>query len=173
MAADLAEKFEQAEYPKHCSPCFLVDKPGSNAKRLVVHYGKLNKLPKGQSWSLPSLEQALERAAHCRFKSKLDKRSGFWDVELTKGAQDLSAFIAPNGQVFKWKLTPFGLTNAPATFQELMNQVVARMKLKPRVQALLRKGAVIGVYIDDVLLGTNDAVWWKSFYALVRNAIPA
>ena len=40
VAADLAEKYEQAEYPKHCSPCFLVDKPGSNAKRLVVHYGK-------------------------------------------------------------------------------------------------------------------------------------
>ena len=52
---------------------------------------------------------------------------------------------------------PFGLTNAPATFQEVMNQVVACMKLKPTVQALLKKGAVIEVYIDDVLLGTDDA----------------
>ena len=104
IAADLAEKYEQAEYPKHCSPCFLVDKPGSNEKRLVVHYGKLNELTKKHSGSLPSLEQALERAAHCRFKSKLDKRSGFWQMELTKGAQNLSASIAPNGQVFKWKL---------------------------------------------------------------------
>ena len=157
IAADLAEKCEQAEYPKHCSPCFLVDKPGSNAKRLVVHYGKLNKLTKKKSGSLPSLEQALQRAAHCCFKSKLDKRSGFWHVELTKRAQDLSAFIASNGQVFKWKVMPFGLTNAPAPFQELMNQVVAGMELKPTVQALLKKGAVIEVYIDDVLLGTDDA----------------
>ena len=138
IAADLAEKYEQAEVPEHCSACFLVDKPRSNAKRLAVHYGKLNKLTNKRSGSLPSLEQALERAAHCRFKSKLDKRSGFWQVELTKRAQDLSAFIAPNGQVFKWKVMPFGLTNAPATFQELMNQVVARMKLKPTVQALLK-----------------------------------
>ena len=97
IAAALAEKYEQAEYPKHCSPCFLVDKARSNAKRLVVHYGKLNKLTKKNLSSLPSLEQALERAAHCRFKSKLDKHSGFWQVELTKRAQDLSAFIAPNG----------------------------------------------------------------------------
>ena len=52
---------------------------------------------------------------------------------------------------------PFGLTNAPATLQELMNQVVARMKLKPTVQALLKKGTVIEVYIENVLLGTNDA----------------
>ena len=52
---------------------------------------------------------------------------------------------------------PFGLTNAPATFQELMNQAVARMMLRPTVQALLKKGAVIEVYIDDVLLGTDAA----------------
>ena len=157
IAADIAEKYEQAEYPKHSSPFFLVEKPGSNAKRLVVHFGKLNKLTKKHLGSPPSLEQALERAAYCRFKSKLDKRSGFWQVELTKCAQDLSAFIAPIGQVFNWKVMPFGLTNAPATFQEVMNQVVARMKLKPTVQALLKKGAVIEVYIDDVLLGTDDA----------------
>ena len=157
IAADLAEKYEQAEYPKHCSPCFLVDKPGSKAKRLVLHYGKLNKLTKKHSGSLPSLEQALERPAHCRFKSKWDKRSGFWQVELKKQAQDLSAIVAPNCQVFKLKAMPFGLTNAPAPFQELMNQVVARMKLKPTVQALLKKGAVIEVYIYDVLLGTDDA----------------
>ena len=51
----------------------------------------------------------------------------------------------------------FRLTNSPATFQELMNRVVARMKLKPTVQALLKKGAVTEFYIDDVLLGTDDA----------------
>ena len=157
IAADLAEKYEQAECPKHGSPCFLVDKPGSNAKRLIVHYGKLNELTKKHSGSPPSLEQALERAAHCRYKSKLVKCSGLWQVELTKRARDLPAFIAPNGQLFEWKVMLFSLTNAPATFQQLKNQVVARMKLKPTVQALLKKGAVIEVYTDDVFLGTDDA----------------
>ena len=121
IAANFTEKYEQAEYLRHCSPCFFVDKPGSNAKRLVVHYGKLNKRTKKHSRSLPSLEQALERAAHCPFKSELDKGSCFWQMDLTKGAQDLSALIAPNGQVFKWKVMPFGLTNTPATFQQLIN----------------------------------------------------
>ena len=51
---------------------------------------------------------------------------------------------------------PFGLTNAPATFQELMNQVLALTKPKPTVQALLKDGAIIEVYIDDVVLGTDD-----------------
>ena len=157
IAAELAEKYEQAEHPKHCSTCFLVHKPKSNAKRLVVHCGKLNKLTKKHSGSIPSLEQALEMAAHCRYKSKLDKRGGFWQVELTKRAHHLSAFLASNGQVFKLKVMPFELMNAPATLKELMNMVVAHMKPKPTVQALLKKGAVTEVYIDDVLLGAHDA----------------
>ena len=50
---------------------------------------------------------------------------------------------------------PFGLTNAPATFQELLSQVVAPMKLKPMVQGLVKKEAVIEVYTDNFFLGTN------------------
>ena len=115
IATNLAEKYEQTEYPKHCSPCFLVDEQGSHAKRLVVHYGRLNKLTKKHSGSLQSLKKALERAAHCCYQFQLDKRSRFWQVELTKRGHDLSVFIAPNSQVFKWEVMPFGLTNAPAT----------------------------------------------------------
>ena len=50
-----------------------------------------------------------------RLQIQIGKGSGFWEVELTKRAQDLSAFIAPNGQFLKLKVMPFGLTNAPAT----------------------------------------------------------
>ena len=50
---------------------------------------------------------------------------------------------------------PFGLSNAPATFQELMNCITAVLKRKPKVQALLKRGAPIEPYIDDVLLGTK------------------
>ena len=108
----MAEEYTKTDHPKHYPPSFLVDIPGSSAKRLVVHYGKLNKLTKRHSRTLPSLERALERASACPSKSKLEKRSGFWQVKLTKRAEDLSAFVAPNGQVFKWKVMPFGLANA-------------------------------------------------------------
>ena len=50
---------------------------------------------------------------------------------------------------------PFGSANAPATFQELMNQIIAIMKRRPKVQQLVRKGAVVEAYIDDVFLGSN------------------
>ena len=50
---------------------------------------------------------------------------------------------------------PFGLTNAPGIFQELMMKVISQMKLKPKVQTLLKKGAVAEAFFDDVGLGTN------------------
>ena len=93
--------YEGKDYPKHCSPCFLVAKPRSSAKRLVVHYAKLNERLKRHSGSIPNLERGIERAARTEYKTKLHKRSGFWQIDLTERAKELSAVIAPNGQVFR------------------------------------------------------------------------
>ena len=51
---------------------------------------------------------------------------------------------------------PFGIANAPALFQEVMNQVLTILKQRPAVQALLERGSVAEAHIDDVLLGTNS-----------------
>ena len=69
------------------------------------------------------MEHTLERIAKCRYKTKMDKRSGFRQVDLTTAAQELLAFWTPKGRVFKWKVMPFRLTNSPALFQELMNKI--------------------------------------------------
>ena len=50
---------------------------------------------------------------------------------------------------------PFGIANAPAVFQELMNQGLTILKQRPAVPALLKRRAVAASHIDDVLLGTN------------------
>ena len=50
------------------------------------------------------MENTLERIAKCRYKTKMDKCSGFWQVDLTAAAQELLAFITPKGRVFKWKV---------------------------------------------------------------------
>ena len=62
------------------------------------------------------MENTPERIAKCRYKTKKDKRSGFWQVDLTATAQELLAFVTPKGRVFKWKVMPFGVANAPALF---------------------------------------------------------
>ena len=79
----LVLEYKDGDYPQHCSPCFLVAKPGSSAKRLVVDYGELNKKTLNHSGSIPNMESTLENIASYRYKTKMDKRSGFWHVGLT------------------------------------------------------------------------------------------
>ena len=99
--AGLVEEYQHGDYPRHCSPCFLMAKPGSTAMLLVVNYGEVNKKTQNHSGSIPNMENTLERIAKYRFKIKMDKRSGFWQVDLTRAAQELLAFVTPKNRVFR------------------------------------------------------------------------
>ena len=153
--AGLVEEYKKGEDPHHCSPCFLVAKPGSTALRLVVGNSEVNKKAQIHSGSIPNMENTLERIAKCRYKTKMHKRSGFWQVDLIAAAQELLAFITPKGRVFEWKVMPFGVANAPALFQELMNKILYILRRRPLVQELISRGAEMDAHIDDVSFGTN------------------
>ena len=99
--------------------------------RLLVDYGEVNKKTQNHSGSIPNMENALVRIAKCRYKTKMDKHSGFWQVDLTAAAQELLAFITPKGRVFKWKVMPLGVGNAPALFQELKNNILYILRRRP------------------------------------------
>ena len=132
--AGLVEEYKHGDYPHHCSPCFLVFKPSSTAMRLVVDYGDVNKKIEIHSGGIPNMENTLERVAKCRFKTKMDKRSRFWQVDLTLAAQELLAFVTPKGRVFRWKVMPFGVGNTPAFFHKLMNKILYIQRRRPLVQ---------------------------------------
>ena len=148
MHAGLVLEYKDGDYPQHCSPCFLVAKPGSTAKELVVDYEELSKKRLNHSGFIPNMEFTLE-------KTRMDKRSGSWQVDLTPNAQELLAFITSQGRVFKWKVMPLGVANAPALFQELMNKILSFLRRRPVVQELISRGAQMEAHIDDVCLGTN------------------
>ena len=153
--AGLVEENKQGDYPHHCSPCFLVAKPGSTALRLVLDYGEVNKKTQNHSGTIPNMENTLERIAKCRYETKMDKRSFFWQVDLTAAAEELLASITPKGRVFKWKVMPFGVANAPALFQELMNKILYILRRRPPVQELISRDAEMEAHIDGSSLGTN------------------
>ena len=153
--AGLVEEYKKGDYPHHCSSCFLVAKPGSTALRLVVDYGEVNKKTQNHSGSIPNMENTLERIAKCPYKTKMDKRSGFWQVDLTAAPQELLAFITPKGRVFKWKVMSFGQADAPALFQELMDKILYILRRRPLVQELISEGAEMEAHIDDLSLGTS------------------
>ena len=139
--AGLIEEYKKEDYPHHCSPCFLVAKPGSTALRLVVDYGEVHKKSQHHSGSIPNMESTLELIAKCRYKTRMDKRSGFWQVDLTAAAKELLAFKTSKGCVFRWKVMPFWVGNAPALFQGLMNNVLYILRRRPLVQELISRGA--------------------------------
>ena len=153
--AGLVEEYKKGDYPHHCSRCFLVAEPGSTALRLVVDYGEVNKKAQNNSGSIPDMEDTLERVAKCRYKTKMDKRGGFWQVDLIAAAQELLAFITPKGRVVKWKVMPFRVANAPALFQELMNKILYILRRRPLVHELISRGEEMEADIDDLSLGTN------------------
>ncbi|VDO91717.1 unnamed protein product [Haemonchus placei] len=75
--------------------------------------------------------------------SSLDLASGYWQVPLTERAKEISAFTTTCG-LFHFNVLPFGLTNAPAAFQRLMDQVLGDLK-----------GTEVSVYLDDILIATK------------------
>ena len=62
-------------------------------------------------------------------------------MDLTPNAQELLAFITPQGRVVNSKVMPLGVANAPAVFQELMNKILSILRRRPVVQELISSGA--------------------------------
>ena len=67
--AGLVEEYKKADYPHHCSPCFLVAKREWTALRLVVDYGEVNKKTGDHSGSIANMENTLKGIAKCRYKT--------------------------------------------------------------------------------------------------------
>ena len=113
IEAGLVLKYKDGDYTQYCSHCFPVAKPWSTTKELVVHYGELNKKMLNHSGSIPNLQSTREKIASCRYKTKMDKQSGFRQVDLTPTARELLAFITPEGRVFQSKVMPWRVANTP------------------------------------------------------------
>ena len=122
------------------SPCLLVNKP-DGTYRFCTDYRKLNAVTKPDSFPLPRLEDCVDQVGAATFVSKFDLLKGYWQVPLTDRAREVSSFITSQG-LFSYKVMSFGLRNAPATFQRLMNTVVSGLQ-------------GCAVYLDDVVVFSN------------------
>jgi hypothetical protein len=103
------------------SPIVLVRKNGE--LRLCVDYRKLKDVTKKDSFPLPRIDDTLDTLAGTKWSSILDLRSGCWQVDAHPDDKEKTAFSTGQG-LWQFTVMPFGLCNAPATFERLMETVL-------------------------------------------------
>ncbi len=137
------------------SPCLLVAKSDGSV-RFCTDFRKLNSVTKPDCFPLPRVDDCVDQVGSAKFVTKLDLLRGYWQVPLSQRAQEMSPFVIPSG-LYSYRVMSFGLRNAPATFQRLMNRVVSGLE-------------GCAVYLDDLVVFSDS---WdshlKCLYAVLRR----
>ncbi len=132
----------ETSHSEWCSPVVLVPKKDGGL-RFCVDFSKLNTISAFDPYPMPRVDELVERLGKAEFLSTLDLCKGYWQVPLNPQARELTAFKAPSG-LFQFRVMPFGLHGAAATFQRLMDEVL--------------RGAEdhAAAYIDDVIIHSSS-----------------
>ena len=145
---------EPSESP-WAAPVVLVRKKDGSL-RYCIDYRKLNEVTVKDSYPLPNIQDCLDSLDGAKYFSTMDLCSGYWQVELTEDAKDKTSFYGVGGGLWRFTVMPFGLCNAPATFERLMERVLRQLQWQ-----------ICLCYIDDVLVYSRSA----SEHLLHLNAV--
>ena len=124
------------------SPVVLIPKP-DGAMRFCVDYRRLNYLTFKDSYPLPRMEDCVDRLGEAQYFTALDCNSGYWQIPVDPRDQPKTAFTC-HEVVFEFNRMPFGLCNAPATFQRTVDILLSRYTWKSCL-----------VYLDDIIVFSN------------------
>jgi hypothetical protein len=119
------------------SPVVLVPKKNGEI-RFCIDYRKLNSITIRDEHPLPRIDDMLDTFNGSQWFSSMDLASGYWQIEMDEKDAQKTAFITGEG-LYEWVVMPFGLCNAPSTFQRMMHEVLGEL--------IYTKAPV---YIDDV-----------------------
>ena len=151
MKTQVKELAEQGWISPSCSPWgapILFVKKKEGEWRMCIDFRDLNALTVDDSFPMPRLDVLLHRAGAAKFFSKIDLASGFHQIALTESAREMTAFRLPEPVLgcthWQWNVMPFGLKNAPPTFQRAMTKVLRGSE----------DFAV--VYMDDVMIFSHS-----------------
>uniref|UniRef100_A0A3P9CQ39 ribonuclease H n=1 Tax=Maylandia zebra TaxID=106582 RepID=A0A3P9CQ39_9CICH len=125
------------------SPIVVVKKKDGSV-RLCIDYRRLNLQTIKDAYALPNLEEAFSALAGSKWFSVLDLKSGYYQIEMSESDKQKTAFVCPLG-FWEFNRMPQGITNAPSTFQRLMERCMGPMNLKE-----------VLVFIDDLIIFSSS-----------------
>ncbi|MCG8117700.1 MAG: RNase H-like domain-containing protein [Candidatus Thiodiazotropha endolucinida] len=140
----LDNDFIEPSQSEWSSPCILVPKP-DGTYRMCTDFRKVNSLSKTDSFPIPRMDDCIDNIGNAKYITKFDLLKGYWQIPLTDRAKEVSAFTTPDG-LFNYKVMPMGMKNSAATFQRLINRIIAGLE-------------GCSAYIDDAII-YNDQ-WYQ------------
>lgn len=140
----LKQKIIRKSNSPYNSPIWIVpkktDASGKQKWRMVIDYRKLNNVTKEDKFPIPNIDDMLGKLGHCNYFTTLDLAKGFHQIEIHPKDIDKTAFSTADGH-YEFLRMPFGLKNAPATFQRMMNEILREFI-----------GKICYVYLDDIII---------------------
>ncbi|KKA21648.1 Transposon-encoded protein with TYA [Rasamsonia emersonii CBS 393.64] len=140
------------------APTLFAAKKGAPDPRMCCDYRILNGMTEKDRYPLPLIDVLLDRVRKAKYFVKLDLRDGFHHIRIRKGDEWKTAFKTRYG-LFEWLVMPFGLCNAPATFQRYIDQAL---------HGLIDEELI--AYLDDILIygSTLEEVQERTRHCLQR-----
>ena len=126
-------------YGPWASPVVLVRKKDGRV-RFCVDYRRLNAVTVKDAYPLPRIDDSLDSMAGAVWFSTMDLASGYWQVEMRTEDREKTAFVTHRG-MFQFRVMPFGLCNAPGTFERLMEIIMRGLQWRSCL-----------VYLDDIIV---------------------
>jgi hypothetical protein len=126
------------------SPVVLVTKKNGDV-RFCVDYRRLNALTTKDSYPLPNIFDTLGALGGCQYFCTMDLASGFWQIPMAEEDKCKTSFATRDG-LYEFNTMPFGLCNAPASFERIMEIVLMGLNW-----------VLCLVYIDDIVVGGPTA----------------
>ncbi|XP_046143423.1 uncharacterized protein LOC123988229 [Osmia bicornis bicornis] len=128
------------------SPLWIVpkkpDADGNKRWRMVIDFRALNEKTTGDKFPLPNIPEILDKVGGAKYFSIFDLANGFHQIEMNPKDRQKTAFTTPHGH-FEFVRMPFGLKNAPPTFQRVMNRVTSGLEN-------------VLVFIDDMIVFSSS-----------------